>query len=261
MARYSLNTRERGKERGNGVPLVLVHGFPFDSRMWERQLDGLGDEMWVVAPDMPGTGKSEALELDREASMDDYADAIADWANAQGIEKMMLAGHSMGGYIAFAFARRYPEMLDKLILVATRPGADTETGKEERYKMAAGVEERGAIVAADAMLPKLFASATYEENKELIESVREIILEQERRGVIDSLHAMAVRPDSTPDMARIKVPTLIISGAQDAIIPVTEADAMHRGIEGSRHVVVPDGGHLLMLEDARAFNGAIREFV
>lgn len=262
MVRNSLNVRERGKGKanGNGVPLVLVHGFPFDSSMWEKQLDGLGDEMWVVAPDMPGMGQSEPFELHREASMNDYADAIADWAGSRGIEKIMLAGHSMGGYIAFAFARRHPEMLAKLILVATRPGADNEAGKEGRYKMAAGVEEKGAVVAADAMLPKLFAPATYEDHKELVESVRGLILRQEKRGVIDSLHAMAGRPDSSPDMARIKVPTLIVSGAQDAIIPATEADNMHRGIDGSRHVVVQDGGHLLMLEDARAFNKAIREF-
>ena len=261
MARNQLNVRERGKGKGSGVPLVLVHGFPFDSNMWEKQLDGLGDEMWVVAPDMPGMGQSEALALDREAGMDDYAGAIADWAGSRGIDKIMLAGHSMGGYIAFAFARRHPEMIDKLILVATRPGADAEAAKEGRYKMAAGVEEKGAVVAADAMLPKLFAPSTYEDNKDLVESIRALMLKQQKRGVIDSLHAMAGRPDSSPDMARIKVPTLIISGAQDAIIPAAEADNMHTGIAGSRHSVVQDGGHLLMLEDARAFNAALREFI
>ena len=92
MAAVSLNVRERGKGKGNGVPLVLVHGFPFDGSMWEKQLDALGDEMWVVAPDMPGMGESAPLSLNREAGMDDYADAIADWAKSQGIEKIALAG-------------------------------------------------------------------------------------------------------------------------------------------------------------------------
>src|SRR4051812_41205214 len=114
MAGTKLHVRERGKGKGSGVPLVLVHGFPFDGSMWEKQLDALGDETWVIAPDMPGMGRSEPLSLNREVSMDDYADAIADWAKSEGIEKVVLAGHSMGGYIAFAFARRHPEMLEKL---------------------------------------------------------------------------------------------------------------------------------------------------
>jgi pimeloyl-ACP methyl ester carboxylesterase len=229
--------------------------------MWEKQLDALGDEMWVVALDMPGMGDSETLSLDREANMDDYADAIARWAKSEGIDKMVLAGHSMGGYIAFAFARKYPEMLEKLILVATRPGADAEAAREGRYKTAAGVEEKGAVVPADAMFPKLFAPATYEGDKETTEKIHALMLRQHNRGIIDSLHAMAGRPDSTPDLARIKVPTLIISGVEDAIIPASEAEAMHKGIAGSKHVAIENAGHLPMLEDARAFNKALREFV
>jgi pimeloyl-ACP methyl ester carboxylesterase len=261
MARSKLNVRERGKAKGKGTPLVAVHGFPFDGSLWEKQLDGLGDEMWVVAPDMPGMGESEPLAIDREASMDDYADAIAGWARSEGIEKVVLAGHSMGGYIAFAFARRYPDMLERLILVATRPGADSEAAREGRYKMAAGVMEKGAVVPAEAMFPKLFAPSTYERDKETTELVRAMMLRQQTRGIIDSLHAMASRPDSGPDMARIKVPTLIISGMEDAIIPAADAEAMHKGIEGSKHVTIENAGHLPMLEAVRAFNGAVREFV
>jgi 3-oxoadipate enol-lactonase len=261
MSQSKLNIRERGKAKGTGTPLVLVHGFPFDGSMWEKQLDGLGDELWVVAPDMPGMGESEPLTLHREACMDDYADAIADWAKSEGLENIALAGHSMGGYIAFAFARKYPEMLEKLILVATRPGADTDVAREGRYKTAAAVEEKGAVVAADAMLPKLFAPSTYEEDKETTQNIRDLMLRQGKRGVIDSLHAMAGRPDSSPDMARIKVPTLIISGLEDAIIPGSEAEGMRNGIAGARHVAIENAGHLPMLEDARALNKALREFL
>ncbi|MGA7732730.1 MAG: alpha/beta hydrolase [Chloroflexia bacterium] len=261
MPQSKLNIRERGKAKGEGTPLVLVHGFPFDGSMWEKQLDGLGDELWVVAPDMPGMGESDPLALDREANMDDYADAIADWAKSEGIENLVLAGHSMGGYIAFAFARKYPEMLEKLILIATRPGADADAAREGRYKTAGGVEEKGAVVAADAMFPKLFAPSTYEKDKETTENIRSLMLRQRKRGVIDSLHAMAGRPDSSPDMPRIKAPTLIISGLQDAIIPGSEAEGMHNSITGSRHIAIENAGHLPMLEDARAFNKALREFL
>lgn len=260
MAENTLYIRERGKGKSES-PLVLIHGFPFDSSLWEKQLDALGDEIWLVAPDMPGMGRSAPLDGDRETGIDAYASAIAGWAESEGIEKIGLAGHSMGGYIAFAFARLYPQMLDRLILVATKATADTEAAKEGRYKIAAGVEEKGAVVTAEGMLPKLFAPATYDEDNALVESIRGLIMKQQKRGIIDCLYAMASRPDSTPDLARIKVPTLIVSGAQDAIIPGSEADTMHQGIAGSRHVIIEDGGHMLMLEDPRAFNKAVREFV
>ena len=154
-----------------------------------------GDEMWVVAPDMPGFGKSAALRPPTTAHVDQYAKALADWAKGEGIAQLMLAGHSMGGYVAFAFARKYPEMLHSLILVATRPGADNEAGREGRYKTAGAVEERGAVAAADAMLPKLFAPEAYEEKKELVESVRAMILRQSEEGIIGALYAMASRPE------------------------------------------------------------------
>ncbi len=256
-----LNVRQRGEGKGNGAPLVLVHGFPFDGSLWEKQLEGPGGGMWVVAPDMPGMGESEPLELNREAGMDDYADAIAGWAKSAGVEKIVLAGHSMGGYIAFAFVRKFPEMLEKLILVATRPGADTEAAREGRYKTAQSVEEKGAVAAAEGMFPRVFAPSTYEQDKEIAEWVHAMMLRQGKRGVIDSLHAMVGRPDSTPDMARIKVPTLIISGGEDQIIPAVEAEKMHAGIEGSVHVVIENTGHLPMVEEPEAFNTALREFL
>ncbi len=261
MASSRLHITERGRREGRKVPLVLLHGYPFEGSAWEHQLSGLGDDIWVVAPDMPGFGKSAALTPPTTAHVDQYAKALADWAEDEGIAQLMLAGHSMGGYVAFAFARKYPELLCGLILVATRPGADSEAGKEGRYKTAAAVEEKGAVAAADAMLPKLFAPAAYEQKQQLVESVRSMILRQSEEGIVGALYAMASRPDSTPDLARIEVPTLIITGAQDAIIPAAEAPGMVEQIKGSYAVDIPNTGHLPMLEDPAKFNEAVREFM
>jgi pimeloyl-ACP methyl ester carboxylesterase len=261
MASSRLHITERGKREGRKVPLVLLHGYPFEGSAWEHQLSGLGDEMWVVAPDMPGFGKSAALLPPTTAHVDQYAKALADWAKGEGITQLVLAGHSMGGYVAFAFARKYPEMLHSLILVATRPGADNEAGKEGRYRTAGAVEERGAIAAVEAMLPKLFAPEAYEEKKELVESVRAMMMRQSEEGILAALYAMASRPDSTHDLAEIEVPTLIITGAQDAIIPAAEGPGMQAHIKGAHAVAIPKTGHMPMLEDPEAFNKALREFL
>ena len=261
MASSKLHITERGKKEGRKVPLVFLHGYPFEGSAWEHQLSGLGDEMWVVAPDMPGFGKSAAPMPPTTAHVDQYAKALADWAKDEGIAQLMLAGHSMGGYVAFAFARKYPEMLHSLILVATRPGADNEAGKEGRYRTAGAVEERGAIAAAEAMLPKLFAPEAYEKKKALVEKVRAMMMRQSEEGIVAALYAMASRPDSTHDLAEIEVPTLIVTGAQDAIIPAGEAPGMQAHIKGSHAVAIPETGHMLMLEDPEAFNKALREFL
>lgn len=247
-------------ERGEGTPLVLLHGFPFDHALWREQLHGLeGAGVRIIAPDLPGFGRSPALPGD-EASMDAYADAIADWAQGEGLEKFTLAGHSMGGYVAFAFVRRHAEMLSGLVLVCTRPGPDSDTAKEGRYKLIAEVRERGPQAVVDGMLPKLFAPGTAENNPDLVDETRQMMLRQSKEGITAALAAMANRPDSTPDLENIQVPTLIITGTEDAIIPAPEAEGMLSRIKGSKHVPIEGTGHLPMLEQPKAFNEALKAF-
>jgi len=248
--------------QGKGTPLVLLHGYPFDGSIWQGQVDYLSKEAHVIAPDTPGFGQSPDLPGDsKDATMDAYADILAATLKENGQNNIVLVGHSMGGYISFAFLRRHADMLRGLVLVATKAGADTEAGREGRFKQAAAVEEKGAQAVVEAMLPKLFAPATYEEKPELVESIRNTMLQQNRRGIIAALHAMASRPDSTPDLAGISVPVLIISGAEDAVMPAAEADNLHSGIRGSQHVTIEGAGHMLMLEEPDRFNEALSTFV
>jgi pimeloyl-ACP methyl ester carboxylesterase len=192
--------------------------------------------------------------------MEAYADRVAAWAREQGIGGLALAGHSMGGYVALAFARKYGTMLRALILVCTRPVADSEAAREGRYKLAKEVEERGPQAVVDSMLPKLFAP-TDDQPGEAADVVVEAMLDQSKEGITEALHAMARRPDSTPLLREITVPTLLITGAQDAIIPATDAETMLAQIPNARHTSVERAGHMPMLENPRDFESALRDFL
>lgn len=249
-------------ESGVGDALVLVHGFPFDGKMWSGQLDALSEDARVLAPDLPGFGESAPLAgRPEDATMGDYAAELAGWARDMGITRLTLAGHSMGGYVAMAFARLYPDMLARLVLVCTRAGPDSPEARKGRYKMAEEVKVRGPQAVVDAMLPKLVSEATRQNKPEVVQQVEEMMLRQGEEGIVAALYAMASRPDSSPSLAQVEVPTLIITGAEDTIIPAEEAAKMLALIAGSRQVEIPATAHMPMLEDSGAFNDALREFL
>ena len=151
----------------------------------------------MVAPDLPGFGGSTPLES-AEPSNRRYADRLSLWIFEQGLGNVVLVGHSMGGYIALAFARKYPEQLAGLGLVCTRPGPDTEQARETRYAQIAQLWDSGPQVVADAMLPRLFSPRTREKHPEIIEQVKELMLRQQPEALIAALTAMANRPDQRP---------------------------------------------------------------
>ena len=246
---------------GKGVPLVLLHGFPFDSTLWQAQLHGLdGGGIEVIAPDLPGFGRSTPLQ-GAEPTMEAYADALAEWAKSEGLTRIILVGHSMGGYVAFAFARRHAEMLSALVLVCTRPGPDSDAARESRYKLVEEVYARGPQAVVDAMLPKLFAPGIAEREPGIVSATHELMLRQSVEGIVAAIKAMAERPDSTPDLESINAPTLIVTGAEDAIIPAPEAAGMLSRISGARHVAIANAGHLPMLEQPDSFNISLIDFV
>lgn len=251
----TLNYEERGQ--GQGVPLVLVHGFPFDGSIWREQLEEVGNEARVIAVDLPGFGQSQALPGE-DVSIDDYADAIARWANEAGIDKLAIAGHSMGGYVALAFARRHPQMLAGLGLVATRPGADTEQARQGRYKLIEEVKQRGQQAVVDSMLPRLVSERTRQERPEVADQVRDVMLRQSSQAMIAAMRAMSNRPDSTPSLGQIQVPTAVIGGADDAIIPAADEDLMATTIPGATQVRIDGSGHMPMLEQPGRLSEALR---
>lgn len=243
-------------DEGAGQPLLLVHAFPLSSVMWTRQIAGFAPHWRVIAPDLRGFGESAGAGPG--ASLDQHADDLAALLEHLGIAQATVAGLSMGGYITFALWRRHRARIARLILADTRAGADTDEGRQGRQKNARLVEEQGSGALAEQMLPKLLAANA---PTPLRDEVRQLIEANQPAGLAAALHAMAARPDSTPQLAEIDVPTLVIVGSEDALTPPAESQALHAGIAGSRLVEIPGAGHLSSLENPEAFNAAVDDFL
>jgi 3-oxoadipate enol-lactonase len=244
------------RDEGQGQPILLIHAFPMSSAMWEDQIDALATRLRVIAPDLRGFGAT-ARGLGA-SSLDQHADDLAGLLDQLGIEKATVAGLSMGGYISFALLRQHPARIERLILADTRAGADSEEARQAREKNAQLAEAQGAGAIAEQMLPKLLSAGA---PAEVRDEVRKIIEANDRAGLAAALRAMAARPDSTPLLATIDVPTLIIVGGEDALTPPSESRAMHAAIAGSRLVEIPGAGHLSNVEAPDAFSVAVEEFM
>lgn len=247
-------------EQGTGRPLLLIHGFPLSKAIWEPQFSGLPDTARLLAPDLRGHGESEAIP--GPYPMDMLAEDCLTLLDSLGVKQpAVVCGLSMGGYVALSLARNHPNRLAGLILAATRAGADSAEGKTNREKLAARVRENGIQPVIEAMLPKMLSPRTYDTNPALVEQVRGIMEETSPEGAVAALLGMRDRPDSTPLLGRLDLPALIVHGADDQIIPVAEAEAMHAAIKGSRLEILPNAGHLLNMEQAGLFNQAVQEFL
>jgi 3-oxoadipate enol-lactonase len=245
-------------DAGSGLPVVFLHAFPLHRRMWEPQLAALMHECRCVLPDLRGFGDSVARP---PYSMDRYADDIAAVMDMLLIDRAVLCGLSMGGYVALAFWRRHPERVRGLVLADTRATADTAEGAERRRELIGVARSSGAAGVADRQVTGLLGRTTRSKQPELEERVRQIMAANRPEGIIGALEAMLERPDSTPTLATITVPTLVIVGEEDALTPVADARALHQGIAGSRLEVIAGAGHLSNMERPAAFNTVLSEFV
>jgi len=239
---------------GEGTPILWIHGFPFSASIYEHQLAIRG--MRHVMPDLPGFGQSRPQG--DEVSIDGYARMCIDLLDHRGIDRAVLAGLSMGGYICFAIARLAPARMRGLILLDTRETADTDEARKGRYDSIEKVKKEGVHPIVESMLPKLLTPAA---PSEMRDRVREIMSSSSPEGVIAALRAMATRPDSTPQLAQIAVPTLIIVGEEDKITPPTDSERMAAAISGARLVRVEGAAHLANYEKAAEVNRAVGAFV
>lgn len=245
-------------DAGSGVALVLIHGFPHDRTLWTPQVHGLVDRARCIAPDLRGFGDSSAAP---PYDMDRYADDVIGVLDRLRLRTAVICGLSMGGYVAFALWRRHRARVRGLILVATRPGADSPEAVEKRRGMIELARTRGAGAVADAMMPGMVGKTSREKNPDVVEAVRAMLASAPVTGIVGALEAMIGRPDSTPDLATIDVPTMVVAGDEDALIPLAEARAMHQAIRGSRLEVVTGAGHVVNRERPAAFNHLVSEFL
>lgn len=246
-------------DEGKGTPVVFVHGFPLNRTMWEPQAKALAVHCRVITVDLRGHGESQApLWL---YSMEQYADDVRGLMDHLGLAKAVLAGFSMGGYVVFAFYRKYKDRVQGLILADTRPQADTEEGKAGRFKTAQTAQQSGAGVIADAMLPKLLSPASVSGQPGLVQKVRQIMLSVPVIGIAGDLQAMAMRPDSVSLLAEVRCPTLILVGELDGLTPPADAKLMAEKIPGATLTTIPNAAHLSNLEQPEAFNQAVKAFM
>lgn len=227
--------------------------------MWQAQLDTLpgpdGRAARVLAPDLPGFGATSASGA--APSLDLLADAVAGMLDTAGVERAVVGGLSMGGYVALAFARRHPERLAGLLLADTKASADTEPARANRERIAAAVLARDSVrlLAEEKLESTLLGPAAA---PELVARVRELIAEATPAGVAWAQRAMAARGESFDVLAGLRVPAAVLVGAEDALTPPADAQAMAQALADARLTVLPGVGHLSALEDPAAFDAAVR---
>jgi len=246
-------------DQGNGTPLVFIHAFPLSKTMWQPQVDTLQDTYRVITLDLGGHGESDIVLW--HDSLDDYAKQVIHLLDHLGIAQAVFVGLSMGGYTLFSIYRNYANRVKAMVLADTRAPADSEEQKAGRQSMAEVAFKDGASAIADLMLSKLLAPSTMEHRPEMVEQVRQMILQTSTAGIVVDLVAMAARPDSTDLLPTITCPTLVIVGEDDQATPVAESQYLAQRISGSTFVTIPQAGHLSNFEQPAAFNQALETFL
>jgi pimeloyl-ACP methyl ester carboxylesterase len=265
MLRIAISTTDLAYvDRGSGLPVLLVHGFPLDHSMWNAQIDALADRARVIAPDLRGFGQSPLGSADPATgiSMEQFADDLAELLDALSIkESIVLAGFSMGGYIAWQVVRKYSKQLRALVLCDTRAAADTDEGRAGRLKMADNVAEWGSGRVAEIMGPRLFAPRSFETMPEVVAAVRRVVERTQPAAIAAAQRGMAARPDVTAMLPSIRVPTLVIVGQHDAISTRDEMATIAAAIPGAQFVEIAHAGHMTTMEDPAAVNKVLLEFL
>ncbi len=247
-------------EEGSGRPLVLLHAFPLSRRMWDKQVDAWKRSFRVITPDFRGFGESSLGS--GEMTMEICADELNALLNQLGIqEKLVLLGLSMGGYIAFEFIRKYQDRLSALILAATQPSPDSEESIKARFETAQFVKDKGAAKLAERLVSRLLGKTTLDSRPAVAEEVRKLIQSNSPEGIAHACYGLASRRDSTPVLAQISIPTLILAGAEDIIISKIQAENMALSIPSSHLRVIENSGHLINLEQPELFNRVVLNFL
>jgi pimeloyl-ACP methyl ester carboxylesterase len=240
---------------------VLLHAFPIGANLWEPQIRSIPGGWRLITPDLRGFGGSTELDSAGTLSMSDYAEDVADLLDELNVTRAVIGGASMGGYAALAFLQLAADRVDGLVLANTRAGADSPEARANRRNMLALLDREGPSGVAREMMPKLLGKTTRETNPEIEANVRRLIKQQSPIAIRSAIHRMMHRPDSTPLLATTTLPTLVMTGDEDELIPVDESRSMAAAVSGATLVIVPKAGHLANLEQPAAFNIALNAFL
>lgn len=237
------------RRSGQGAPLLLVHGFPLDSSSWDELTPLLERDFDIIAPDLRGFGQSSTVKT--PYTITDMADDLAALLDHLGIEKTAIAGHSMGGYVALAFAKKYPERVTGLALISSQTRSDTPEGRLGRFKTAEEVMEKGVSV----LEPMSFKLTS---DRRVQNFARALVARQNSAGVIGALRAMAERDDNLSVLTEADYPIVLIHGVADLMIPIDRAREIKQAVEVAYLVELPGAGHMPMLELSRETAGILK---
>jgi len=244
-------------DRGAGVPVVLIHGHPFDRRMWLPQLEGLSDELRLVAPDLPGYGESPPRGA--KTTMRELADAVLDLTAALDLDRMVVVGLSMGGLVAMEIGLAAPERVAGVVLTATTAQPVTSTEANERRATADRLEAEGLLGHALEMAARLFGPRA-RRDPDLVAHVIDMMLHAQPRGAAAALRGRAERPNYSALLAGLRPPALVIAGDADPLAPEPIVTQLVRSLPAPEVVRLPGVGHLPNLEAPADFNAALRRF-
>ena len=245
-------------DQGTGLPIVFLHAFPLNRTMWAPQENALSSQFRIITIDLRGHGESDAPLW--RYTLEQSADDVRVLLDHLSIRRAVFVGLSMGGYILFAFYRKYADRVNGLVLADTRAQADTPEGKHGRFLMAQTAYKEGPSAIADLMIPKLLSPMSIQTKLDLVQHVRVMIKGNQISGIAGDLMAMADRPDSVTLLSQITCPTQIIVGDLDQATPPSDAELLANRISNARLAIIPQAAHLANLEQPEAFNRIVASF-
>jgi 3-oxoadipate enol-lactonase len=252
-----VNYDDEGAE--NAPTIIFIHGFPLNKSMWDMQMEALKNTYRVIAYDIRGHGNSD--EGDAEFSIDLFVNDLLGLMDKLELEKTILCGLSMGGYIALNAVKNHPERFDALILSDTQCAADTPEGKEKRLKAIEHIKENGVEKYADESIKNLFAAESFTTRTKEVAAVKDMIVNMSEASLINTLLALSKRLETCSNLSGIKMPVLIMVGTEDKITPVSAAKAMQEEISDSFLKIIAHAGHLSNLENPSVFNHHLKKFL
>ena len=253
---FNLSYDDVGEGR---IPIIFLHGFPFDKTMWADQLDYLKSSYRLIACDIRGFGKSTDEETPLNISL--FADDLIEFMNRLDIDKAVICGLSMGGFITLNAVKRYPERFEALILCDTQCIADTPEVKDKRLNTIIEIENNGAADFNEGFIKSVFHKDSLINKKQLVDDLRKVVFANSNRIIMQGLLALAVRTETCSTLNKINIPTLIICGREDAVTPLEKSEYLKQHIEGAKLEVIDNAGHVSNLEQPDKFNECLSEFL
>lgn len=242
-------------DKGEGKPIVLLHGFCGSSSYWEHVIPALAEHCRVIAPDFPGHGQSDPLKV--SSTIENIAEQVKDLLDQLNLQEVTMFGHSLGGYITLAFAEKYGDQVNGYSLIHSTAFPDSEEAKKGRLANIEKVNRSGIFSLIDGLIPKLFSPENQNEN--YVGTAMEIGYSTTAEGAIDALNAMKDRPDRNRVLETSEVPILLIAGEKDQIIPSEKTFSVSKA--NIKHSLIKDSGHMSMYENPMDLISEIQGFL